>query len=698
MRTWGHRILTFFRGTTGAPPPSPISPSPEIRQQAAVDGRNNLIIQIQGDGNSLVPHFPHLTLTRYLTRRQHIASESDLLTPYSMAIPMVGREAQMMELRHWMTDGKPISIRVLTGRAGTGKTRLALELCDEAVGKQWDAGFVTDRELERFMAQQNLATWGWQRPTLMVIDYAASRVQQLHDWFVELADNGGDSARPLRILLLERHADPSGGWWQEAFGRGGSDAQAVHHLLSPADRPVVLPGLAAPEERRALLTAILERTGSKERPPSPGADTHFDWQLAELSWGGEPLFLLMAGLTAARLGFGHVLALSRTDLAYAIAERELARIETIAQERGINEQFLSHMAAYVTLCQGLGRIAIEEAIEEEKDALKRHAAGDPPDIADALHTALPGDNGAIHPIQPDVIGEAVLLRVLRPHSQERQDAIVLRAFRRARTHVAATVIRTAQDYSLEGAPEPLAWLDCLAQEGAVNLFVLLEVANQLPLHTLVLRERAAEIYATIVEQARHLVTALDDTEVTYSLLAMSLNNLANRLSDLGHREEALTAAQEAVQLRRQLAAARPDAFLPDLAMSLNNLANRLSDLGHREEALTAAQEAVQLRRQLAVARPDAFLPDLAMSLNNLANRLSDLGRREEALTAAQEAVTVLSPFFLALPSAFAQWMITIVQNYVRFAEQLKRAPDVALLVPVIEKLNALQSQPPGGDP
>jgi tetratricopeptide (TPR) repeat protein len=75
-------------------------------------------------------------------------------------------------------------------------------------------------------------------------------------------------------------------------------------------------------------------------------------------------------------------------------------------------------------------------------------------------------------------------------------------------------------------------------------------------------------------------------------------------------------------------------------MSLNNLGTGLSGLGRREEAVAAAQEAVDIRRRLAAARPDAFLPDLAMSLNNLGARLSGLGRRDEAVAAAQEAVAV----------------------------------------------------------
>ena len=64
-----------------------------------------------------------------------------------------------------------------------------------------------------------------------------------------------------------------------------------------------------------------------------------------------------------------------------------------------------------------------------------------------------------------------------------------------------------------------------------------------------------------------------------------------------------------------MAAARPDAFRPDLAASLNNLAARLAGLGRREEALAAIQEAIDLYRELAAARPDAFRPDLAKSLN-----------------------------------------------------------------------------------
>ena len=44
---------------------------------------------------------------------------------------------------------------------------------------------------------------------------------------------------------------------------------------------------------------------------------------------------------------------------------------------------------------------------------------------------------------------------------------------------------------------------------------------------------------------------------------------------------------------------------------LVDLSNRIGDLGRREEALAAIEEAAGIYRQLAQARPDAFLPNLA---------------------------------------------------------------------------------------
>jgi tetratricopeptide (TPR) repeat protein len=154
-----------------------------------------------------------------------------------------------------------------------------------------------------------------------------------------------------------------------------------------------------------------------------------------------------------------------------------------------------------------------------------------------------------------------------------------------------------------------------------------------------------------------------------------------------------------VKLYRELFEQNPDAFRPDPARSLNNLANRLSELGRRLEALPPAEEAVKLYRELFGQNPDAFTRDLAISLGMMgqvreANQQADL-----ALECFAEGVRVLAPQFMALPTAFAQLMGQLRQEYLRLAETLGREPDASLLTPVAEVLQRLQSgAPPGKEP
>src|SRR5262249_19786599 len=159
---------------------------------------------------------------------------------------------------------------------GRGKTRLALELCEQVAPEGWRAGFLTSAEMRRFRAQQNLSSWGWNAPVLVVVDYAASQGERLHEWMVGLAASPAQSeVRPLRRLLLERQADVDGCWWQTVFGRGGGDARAAQGLL---DRPgpIVLPPIEDAERRRRIIVDTLERAGSPIRPPVAGADPQFD--------------------------------------------------------------------------------------------------------------------------------------------------------------------------------------------------------------------------------------------------------------------------------------------------------------------------------------------------------------------------------------------------------------------------------------
>jgi tetratricopeptide (TPR) repeat protein len=176
---------------------------------------------------------------------------------------------------------------------------------------------------------------------------------------------------------------------------------------------------------------------------------------------------------------------------------------------------------------------------------------------------------------------------------------------------------------------------------------------------------------------------------------MSLNNSGAMLSNLGRREEALAASQEAADIYRRLAQTRPDAFLPDLATSLNNLGGDLSNLGRREDALAASQEAVDIYRRLAQTRPDAFLPNLASSISVMSDVLAALDRHEEAARAATQALKFWRHSWNAIRKPTRVWHARLRPIFCDTAKQQDSSQTTRCLRGVARALGTGESGPVG---
>jgi tetratricopeptide (TPR) repeat protein len=622
----------------------------------------------------------------------------DLLVPEAGRLALIGRKDLFAELQTWIDDEVDISVHALIGRAGAGKTRLALEFClkidsDPNAKGGWLAGFLSPSELIPVVDTLATRHFVWKRPTLLVIDYAAQCHEAVGRWLDRLA--GQELDTKLRILLLDREAHEGFGWWRELTGSGLNTARERRDLFY-TPRPSQLPDLSDLEERRALIKSALQgaralRSRPSDSPQIPGAeqDPDFDRALAQPQFG-NPLALVMAGVIALDRGPEAALALRHLEAARRLGRRELDRFATLAQSRRINGNAMRHIIAFNELAHGIPISELRTSVADELTASQRSADLD--SMLALLEQELPSGTGseeaASHPrlatIQPDLIGEAAIIEAFTgERSRELEaDKIVRRAYTLAGQEAARVLIRLLQDFAYaaedESAAEQekatarrmMAWLLNLEQavEDPEHLLPLLFA---LPEQTTILREPAAQLTQRLAilfqQEAKRTNEAL-----AWIRTAALFNNLAHRLRDLGRREEALTAAEEAVRLYRALAAARPDAFTPDLALSLNNLANMLSALGRREAALTAAEEAVRLYRALAVARPDAFTPDLARSLSTLANSRSAHGRPEESLTAAEEAVRLRRALAAARPDAFTPGLALSLNNLASMLSALGR--------------------------
>ena len=189
---------------------------------------------------------------------------------------------------------------------------------------------------------------------------------------------------------------------------------------------------------------------------------------------------------------------------------------------------------------------------------------------------------------------------------------------------------------------------------------------EIPDSTVALRELAAVAGGLVVEGRR---AAAQQDPAARPALAQALDRHAIRLSDLGRLDEALGAAEQAVDLQRELASEDLD-DKRRLAAALRSLSNRRAALGGHQAALDANEEAVDLFRAVQDGGPGAKL-ELAGTLSNLSSNLGEVGRVDEALDAVQEAIAILDPLFRSTLSELVA--AALAGAYTNFSNRLSDA-------------------------
>ena len=639
-------------------------------EAAAVDANWHLELP-GGQAVSLAPAY------RPVSRRFHPAP-STLLRPEHELVPFLGRQAVLDQISGWCQDPAGRPVLLVTGGGGSGKTRLGRKACVQMLVAGWDAGIADDPR------RDGAAMIRLQRPTLLMIDDADLRTG-LISALVEYL-RWDDAGPPVGLLLVARAA---GAWWDRLVRQQGlDDAYTVVDLdrypVPPADRA---------QHFRCASTAFAAYGGPRAQPAvSPPAAELDDPAYA------EPLLIHIAAL----LRTAHMSATpapseghtrgddltacqdlsTRQGLLRALCERERHRWHELGTgpylafnpDLPLADQVVA-LATLTAAVDPASATSLLAAVPSQAEVTRIGAEA----LAAWAHRLYAGP-GYWNPLRPDLLAEqhladtpqlaALATAAARLAAGQRWEAGVLTQLLAELTRAAPNqlAVRTALDKLLAAAlprivdlaittgPAELADLASLALQLAPQPDLTAPLADRMPGHSVRLAALAATLTSQQVTQYR--ANALSGEPDAANRLAGSLNSLAVRLAELGRREQALAAIQEAVAIRRE----RPDAFRADLATSLNILSNRLGDLGRREQALAAIEEAVAIRRELAAARPDAFRPTLALSLNNLATRLGDLGRREQALAAIQEAAGVYRELAGARPDAFRPDLASSLNN------------------------------------
>ena len=566
-----------------------------------------------------------------------------LLDPRRELVGFVGRKEELAALVAWCQDDHAARLRLVTGPGGVGKTRLAVELVERMKQQGWTCERVADGKEGEAITALRAVTRG---RALLVVDYAETRVR-LKQLLTALAGNHGDD---VRVLLLARSA---GDWWEQL----GGEEPAVWDLVHAAKKAeLALPAVVAADLSDADIIALAVTSFAQE--------LGLPEKTVEI-YGGtgtgrrRVLDLHAAALVAvlAEAGTGTVRIDIRTVLGELLRHEQHLWYYS-ARAAGLSDGPDGMLALMLRQVVAAGCL-LGAATEQEARALPGRVPGLWPSVrvASGCGTCtplapvtrmarFPAARPAGRTAHPErTIASLELSRACLTSLDSRQALRAVTLLARASSDdpdAEALLSQTLPDVAdfLEGLDAPRETLTA--------------IYNAVPYRTVIL----APLLSPWPGRSSSLLPADSGPAVR----AYWLSSLGVRLSAVGRPADALPVSEEAVNMYRELAAASPDRYRPDLASSLTNLGNRFSELGRPADALPVTEEAVTMYRELAAASPDRYRPDLARSLTNLGIGLSALGRPADALPVTEEAVAIYRELAAASPDRYRPDLASSLTN------------------------------------
>lgn len=575
---------------------------------------------------------------------------SSLLLPQNRVVDFDGRRAELDRLCAWRDDPAPgISLMLLHGPGGQGKTRLAAEFTDRSVGQGWtgwEAHHVSSPTGHDVVAPGDSGA-----RLLLVVDYAER--WPVDDLLLLLRNPLLTRPAHTRVLLVSR---PARTWWPALAGRLPARLSAAEPLRlgAMADGPVAR--RSAYDSAYGAFAPLfrLTRHDSGRRPD-------LDDQRFELV-----LNIHMAALVAADArARGRTAPTDPPALSSYLLDREHDFWTSLHEHEAVTTgpATMARTVHTATLTRALPPAQAAEALvragtttpEHSETVLRDHAVAYPPLAEhggllleplypdrlgeDLLALRTPGHGHADY--EPDPWAQGLPRRLLTPPTPEpttpaghvRPSLTTLVETARRWPHVAerelAPLLRHSPHLALVAGGNTLA---AIAELDGVGIDVLEAVERRLP------ARRDIDLDAGIAVLARRLTAHRLRSVEDPARQAVLHHDLAVRLARAGRYEEAVAEGETAVRLQQPSAVAADRPARAQLGRSLRNLGMHLARLERLPEALAAVEQAAETHERLHREEPDAYAAELAVSTHDHSVLLMRVGRLPEALAAAERAV------------------------------------------------------------
>lgn len=536
------------------------------------------------------------------------SSLDSLLYWQSELTELIGREAEMQRLRDWANAPDSLSVMVLTGEGGVGKSRLSFDFARQLQAQSWQAGQWSDPE-------NPTAFRCGEKGTLLIVDDVEERHHTIDRLLATLKCMPEPEHR-LRILFLTRI---------QAYSQIIAERMGIL-----ADDSIELsPFTCAENSGWHLFTVAWQRMRATKKLPEQSLPLekpdYLDWQ-DKHRLHQFPLFILAYALNL--IDDPGTIALNGPDLIRRLVSREEDRLRHESHAHGLHPEALVLPKALAAITGGL--------TARQLAALSRSPAFD--GILPSYETlcacadTVPhyGDEKILPALQPDIFAAGFLSQVLvRSGNQSGQwqcEALAIAE------HPAVATSRLGRLVHDATALLELHW----------PMDALVDAVKDDPAHCRLLEQGLSRpelerpLIPLAIEVFKSLANRVDDPAER----ARHLNILSNHLTESGDRAASLAAIQRAVEIREQLAKANFVAYGPELAPSLSTLSNRLTECGDRATGLEAIRRAVEIHEWLAEVDFEFYGPGLGRSLNSLSNSLAESGDRAEGLATVRRAVDI----------------------------------------------------------
>lgn len=383
----------------------------------------------------------------------------------SRATSLVGRDKEQTRLGEFLNTESKFSWLLMTGDAGSGKSRLALELCQQ-VRDEWQAGF-----LSRMRTEFNWSKFSPIQKTLIVIDYVASRAAEVGEIVLTLSRTSSDFTKPVRILLVERERS----WWWTSFCREESQSESAEIVVCQHGDPLELPGMSPTAILQIAKEVVLARSGIWDRQ----AASEFLARIYRYDRRGRPLFAMIVAFELEAVEIDA----AQPNLLQTVLSREAARRRQLLPQPDALKR-MDNLLLLATLAGGLLPMAGSFA-----HLAASGVAGLLPNVGlldqalyNDLAAAAGGAGATLAGLQPDILGEQFILDQLSAAGIAGQNAraLQLAAWSWQPSDVRVVALRCILDFP---------W------DPAIHTFF------DLPLDTVVARHCWADMVADLIPQA-----------------------------------------------------------------------------------------------------------------------------------------------------------------------------------------------------